>query len=68
MKKIKKYKYNGRNGTLITSILIEGIERIDMYCLIADEGKILTNNEQKLYSVYIYTDELDEWKEIDDIK
>lgn len=68
MKKIKKYKYNGRNGTLITSILIEGIERINMYCLIADEGKILTNNEQKLHSVYIYTDELDEWKEIDDIK
>ena len=43
MKKIKKYKYNGRNGTLITSILIEGATKIDMLCLIAEEGKILTD-------------------------
>lgn len=67
MKKIKKYKYNGRNGTLITSILIDGASKIDMVCLIADEGKILTNGEKQLYSIYIYEDEIEQWIEIDDI-
>lgn len=67
MKKIKKYKYNGRNGTLITSILIEGATKIDMLCLIAEEGKILTNGEQHLYTVYVYPEDLDNWTETDDI-
>lgn len=67
MKKIKKYKYNGRNGTLITSILIDGASKIDMVCLIADKGKILTNGEKQLYSIYIYEDEVEQWTEIDDI-
>lgn len=67
MKKIKKYKYNGRNGTLITSILIDGASKIDMVCLIADKGKILTNGEKQLYSIYIYEDEIEQWTEIDDI-
>ena len=64
MTKIKKYKYIGRNGTLISSILIDGATKIDMYCLIADEGKILTDGQQKLHSVYVYQDELANWVEI----
>lgn len=64
MKKVKKYKYIGRNGTLISSILIDGATKIDMYCLIADEGKILTNGQQNLYSVYVYEDEINDWYEI----
>lgn len=67
MKKIKKYKYNGRNGTLITSILIEGAAKIDMLCLISEEGKILTDGEQYLHTVYVYPDDLENWTEIDDI-
>ena len=66
MKKIKKYKYNGRNGTLITSILIDGADKINMYCLIADTNKILTDGEKKLHAVYVYTDEVDNWIEVDD--
>ena len=65
MKKIKKYKYIGRNGTLISSILIDGATKINMYTLTADEGKILTNSETKIHSVNIYEDELDQWYEID---
>lgn len=64
MKQIKKYKYIGRNGTLISSILIEGASKIDMYCLIADEGKILTDGTTKLHSIYVYADEIDIWHEI----
>ena len=67
MKKIKKYKYIGRNGTLITSILIDGASKINMMCLIADKGKILTNGEKQLHSIYLYEDEVEEWTEIDDI-
>ena len=64
MQKIKKYKYIGRNGTLISSILIDGATKINMYCLIADEGKILTDGQQKLHSVYVYEDEINDWYEI----
>lgn len=65
MTKIKKYKYIGRNGTVISSVLIDGAEKINMYCLTADEGKILTNGHQKLPSVYVYEDELNTWQEIE---
>ena len=65
MKKIKNYKYIGRNGTLISTILIEGASKIDMYCLVADEGKILTDGVKQLHSVYLYEDEIDNWYEID---
>lgn len=66
MKKVKKYKYIGRNGTIITSIVIDGAaNKIDMLYLVADEGKILTNGELQLHSVLVYMDEVDLWSEID---
>lgn len=67
MKSIKKYKYIGRNGVLISSVLIDGASKIDMFCLMADEGKVLTDGDKKLYSVYVYADEVHNWSEIDDI-
>lgn len=67
MKQIKKYKYIGRNGVLITPILIEGASKIDMYGLTADEGKVLTNGSLFLNSVNVYADELNDWVEVDDI-
>ena len=68
MKQIKKYKYIGRNGTIITSIVIDGASnKIDMLYLVADEGKILTNGELQLHSVLVYLDEVNNWYEIDDI-
>jgi hypothetical protein len=36
MTKIKKYKYLGRNGVLVTRILIEGAKNIPMLTLNAD--------------------------------
>ena len=66
MKKIKKYKYIGRNGTLISSILIDGASKIDMLCLVADEGKILVNGDRRLYSIYVYADEVEDWIEVED--
>ena len=61
------YKYVGRNGVLTTGLLIDGATKIDMLCLSADKGKILTNGEIKLYTVFVYLDEVDSWQEIDDI-
>lgn len=65
--KEKIYKYLGRNGILITKILIEDIKPIPMVNLSADEGKILTNGEKFVYSVTIEKDEINEWQEVDDI-
>ena len=66
MTKIKKYKYLGRNGNLITRILIDGVNHIPMMTLIADKGKILTNGESTAYSVTIELDEVNIWREIPD--
>ena len=66
MKKTKRYQYIGRNGVLITPILIDGAAKIDMFCLEADERKILTDGEQKLYTIIVYADEVDNWTEIED--
>ena len=66
MTKIKKYKYLGRNGNLITRILIDGVNNIPMMTLIADEGKILTNGETTVYSITVEADEVNLWREIPD--
>lgn len=65
MTKIKKYKYIGRNGTLTTSILLDGAMKIDMFCLIADPGKVLTNGESQFQSIFVYADDLENWYEVD---
>lgn len=65
MRKVKKYKYIGRNGTIITHILIDNASKIDMYQLTADEGKILTDGDNFTSTVCIYADELDNWVEVD---
>lgn len=66
MTKIKKYKYLGRNGVLVTRILIDGVRNIPMMTLTADEGKILTDGETKTYSVTVENEEVDLWKEVPD--
>ena len=68
MTKIKKYKYLGRNGILVTRILIDGANYIPMITLTADSGKILTNGEQKTYSITVELEEVDLWREIPDNK
>ena len=66
MTKIKKYKYLGRNGVLVTRILIDGAKNIPMLTLNADQGKILTNGEITTYSITIEEDEVKLWREIPD--
>ena len=66
MKKIRYYRYIGRNGTVTTQVLLDNAIKIDLYNLIADEGKILTDGENKIHSVYIHVDDVDKWIEIDD--
>lgn len=66
MTKIKQYKYLGRNGILVTPILIDGVNNIPMLTLTADDGKILTNGEKSLYSITIELNEANLWREIPD--
>ena len=58
------YKYFGRNGVIVSLVYLDYSNRLDMYQLIADEGKILTNGERKVHNVIINQDELDQWSEL----
>lgn len=66
MKKIKKYKYQGVNGTIISSILLEGINNTILYDLKADEGYTLTDGINQLKHAVILAVDLDKWSEIKD--
>ena len=66
MTKVKKYKYLGRNGVLVTRIIIDGVNYIPMMTLTADAGKILTNGEISVYSITVEADEVNLWREIPD--
>lgn len=66
MTKVKKYKYLGRNGVLVTRILIDGVNYIPMMTLTADMGNILTNGETSVYSITVEADEVNLWREIPD--
>ena len=66
MTKIKKYKYLGRNGILVTRILIDGVNYIPMMTLIADEGKVLTDGETVTHSITVENEEVNLWREIPD--
>jgi len=65
VKIIKYYKYIGHNGTITSPIYLDGALKIDLYRLVAEKDKILTNGESLVNSVFIVVDELDEWKEIE---
>lgn len=62
----KMYRYLGRNGTITSRILLENISPIEMISLQASQGKILTNGQQKVYSILVFTDEADDWYEIEE--
>ena len=62
----KKYKYLGRNGSIISEVQLENVPPIPMIEIRAEAGKILTNGLKKVYSVIIFEDELNNWEEIED--
>lgn len=66
MTKIKKYKYIGLNGILITQILLEDIKNYPLFELSAEPGMILTNGDIVAYSVTVSPEEVDLWREIPD--
>jgi hypothetical protein len=66
MKKIKLYRYVGRNGIVTTPVLLDDIKHYIYYRLSAEEGKILTNTEKKVYFIDIPEEELQDWHEIND--
>ena len=66
MKKTKYYKYIGHNGTITSQVLLDNVIKIDMYRIVADEGKVLTNGEVFTQSTYIYVNDLDQWSEVDE--
>lgn len=68
MKKVKLYRYIGKNGIITTPILLEGTKIYEMFTLIASEGKVLTDGEKVRDTVTIFADELDQWSEIDKIE
>lgn len=66
MTKNKIYKYLGRNGSIITPIVLEKVDPIPMLALKADEGKLLTNGQKTYKNVSVFLDEVDDWYEIED--
>lgn len=66
------YKFNTDNGTTFSLALPEDItEYTLMYRLVADEGKILTKDNNKFYSCIDVTQEQywnEEWQEIDKLE
>lgn len=66
MKKNKKYKYQGLNGTIISDVLLEGVNKIDLYELVADKGMILVNGVLSVKRALVLPGDLDDWSEIED--
>lgn len=64
---IKKnlYRYFGRNGMITSLVLLDNIEHLLMYRLIAEDGKMLTDGKQIVKSIDIFAEDLDKWTEID---
>lgn len=60
------YKYLGTNGIIESPVHLENIYSIQLYKLIADENKILTDGNQIKKMVLIPIEDIDKWKEIDD--
>jgi len=60
------YRYLGTNGIIETPIHLEDIYFVRIISLCADEGKILTDGNRKVYSIKVPEDEIDNWKEIPD--
>ena len=60
------YNYLGENGTLLTTIHLDGVYCVKKYMLDADEGKVLTKDGIKFKTqVLIPESEVELWYEID---
>lgn len=66
MKKIKLYRYLGKNGVLDSPILFEEMNYVLRYRLVAAENKILKNGDKKFYMIDVNADEVKNWVEVED--
>ena len=64
MKKEILYQYLGTNGTITSPVHLEDIYYVRKFKLTADKGKILTDGENRNFSVIIPEEELENWKEV----
>lgn len=66
MTKTLYYNYLGENGTLLTTIHLNGVYCIKKYMISADEGKAITKDGIVLKTqALIPESEINEWYEID---
>lgn len=60
------YNYLGENGTLLTTVHLDGVYCVKKYMIDADEGKVLTKNGLNFKTqVLVPESEVDEWYEVD---
>ena len=64
MKTRKLYQYVGRNGTIISPILLEDIRHIPLMELTAEPGFVLKNQNSVKSSVTVYIDDVELWTEV----
>jgi hypothetical protein len=65
MQTITLYKYNREGGGVTVSPVKPDVEYTEMYRIIADEGKALTQNGEELYSC-LDVASVEGWYEVDD--
>ena len=58
------YKYIGRNGSVTTPILLDGINHIKLVELRAEAGYVVTNGKKSYYAVTVEADKAEEWYEV----
>ena len=63
MKTITLYKYKRRGGGITVSPTKPSVKHTEMYRLVADEGKILTDGDAE--TTCVDTNDVDAWTEID---
>ena len=64
MKKRKMYKYIGRNGSITSPILLDGIQYIPLMELRSEPGYVLTNGSITKNNLVVHVDEVNEWTEV----
>lgn len=68
MKKVLYYNYLGENGTLLTTIRLDGVYCVKKYMIDADENKVLTKDGINFTTqILIPESEINEWYEVDSL-
>ena len=62
---INIYLYQGDNGVIQTPVKLPIPELKQMRRLVADEGKILVNGEERTSCIDVDIDKIDMWQEVD---